>query len=419
MEHDAPQTAREEWARNWPLVLCSVIGIAGPIIGMYVLGQFLAPLEKTFGWSRTVASSGMSVALVLGFLMGPLVGRLADRMDVRILIVPGLVLNGLALAAMSLANGSAAAWVGIWSLYCICGSLAGPTVWLAVLSGCFVKGRNLAMGIALCGTSVAAAFAPASARLLIDAFDWRVAFQVLAVLWLLPPLVLTVLVFRDRRPRGTHSGSGAAHADAAAAPQHNLWRIYLSSTFLRLALGIFVSVTAASAYILHLAPVLMDRNLTPMMAATIAGSAGLVAIPGKLGVGALFDRLGAATVWISLQALLAIACVVIALPGTGLIAVVLASWVIGLCAGGFTVSIACIVSRYFAVSIFGSVYGPLVSLTALSGAVGPLLASLVHDATGGYTLAFWAGVGACAFSAAMFFRLSPEDQRDEVPAFSA
>ena len=144
------------------------------------------------------------------------------KLGVKTFFRQPLALSGLFfmfLAAMSLANGSAAAWVGIWSLYCICGSLAGPTVWLAVLSGCFVKGRNLAMGIALCGTSVAAAFAPASARLLIDAFDWRVAFQVLAVLWLLPPLVLTVLVFRDRRPRGTHSGSGAAHADAAAAPR--------------------------------------------------------------------------------------------------------------------------------------------------------------------------------------------------------
>ena len=141
----------------------------------YLLGQFMVPLEQEFGWSRAQASVGFSISLLLGFIASPLVGRLVDNFNARLLALPGIVLTGFAIAAFSLATPSMALWIGLWCAVSLIGSIASPTVWLAVVSAAFEKNRSFAISITLCGMSLATMLAPISARLAIDAFGWRTA----------------------------------------------------------------------------------------------------------------------------------------------------------------------------------------------------------------------------------------------------
>ncbi len=69
--------------------------------------------------------------------------------------------------------------------------------------------------------------------------------------------------------------------------------------------------------------------------------------------------------------------------------------------------IACLSRDLFHASIFGTVYGAMTSLSALGGAMGPLAASVVHDETGSYALAFWIGVGVAVVSALLLSSLTP------------
>ena len=116
---------RSEWAANWPLLLAAIIGIPVPVVMSAVLGQFMAPLEQEFGWTRAEASIGYSISLLLGFVAGPFIGRLVDKTNARLLVLPGIVLTGLAIAAFSLATPSIAVWIG-------CGARCR---WLARWSG--------------------------------------------------------------------------------------------------------------------------------------------------------------------------------------------------------------------------------------------------------------------------------------------
>jgi hypothetical protein len=82
--------ARSEWAANGPLLLAALFGIPVPVVMSAVLGQFMAPLEQEFGWTRAEASIGYSISLLLGFVAGPLIGRLVDKTNARLLVLPAL-----------------------------------------------------------------------------------------------------------------------------------------------------------------------------------------------------------------------------------------------------------------------------------------------------------------------------------------
>lgn len=399
-------SAPAEWRAHWPMVLCAALGMGGPAIGTYALGQFFAPLEAEFGWSRTEVQAGMSFAMILGFLLAPVVGRLADSFNALLLAVPALTLAGLVLAGMAFTTGNVALWGGLWAAFYLFAAFAGPPVWLAAMNHRFLAGRNLAMAVALCGMSIPAALGPISARWLIDAQGWRMAFPLLALLWLLPPVVLSLLLFRDRRPLGKAKRAEDAARGLSRPP---LAPVFLSATFLRLALAVLASIMVVSAFILHMAPALAGKGFAMTTAAAIAGSGGLIAVPAKLFAGSLFDRFSAPVVWLGFQALLVIACVLLALPGASLPVNVAGSWAMFVCGGGMNVAVACIAARYFAGAVFGSVYGALMAMMALCGAAGPLFASMVHDATGSYAAALWGATGLCVVSALALWGTKPQE----------
>ena len=396
----APQS---EWAANWPLLLCAIIGIPVPMIAIYGLGQFFVPLEQNFGWTRSQTSAGQSISLLLGFLATPLVGRVVDSTNARLLALPGLVLVGTAIAGFSLANDNPGLWIALWCFHSVVATLVGPTVWIAVISAAFVKNRSLAISLALCGTSLASMFAPLTARTLIDAYGWKTAFQLLGLFWSTPALLVAAFFFFDRRP----IGRAASHHAAAPSVRPAMRGIFLSATFIKLALAITTSMIAFAAYMIHLAPALVDKGLSPTLAATIAGVAGLAAIPGKLGLGSIFDRAGPSRVSLGLMAILALCSILLALDTTNVAVAIAGCALLGIAAGGMNVAIACITARLFSASVFGVVYGTLTSLTALAGAAGPYLASVIHDRTGSYAAAFWGGLGIAAVSALLLVKLEP------------
>jgi hypothetical protein len=67
----ATASAKNEWVAGWPLLLSCVVGMSTTTVAQYSLGQFMAPLEHAFGWSRTEVSSGLSVAFVVSIFLGP------------------------------------------------------------------------------------------------------------------------------------------------------------------------------------------------------------------------------------------------------------------------------------------------------------------------------------------------------------
>lgn len=412
-ESNSAVDQRSEWRAHWPLIVAGVLGISTPMIAIYALGQFMVPLEREFGWSRTEASMGLSISLVLGFVASPLVGRVVDKVNVRWLALPGLVLLGSAIAAFSLADGDMAGWIGLWCLHALASALVAPTLWIAVVSSAFERNRSLAIAICLSGTAIGSGFGPIVTRLLLNAYDWRTAFQLLGFLWVAPALLVAALFFFDRRPRGA-AGRGSPRAGDQG--RSRLGTVFLSPTFIKLATAIAITGTVTSAYSIHLVPALSENGASLAQAATLAGIAGLSSIPGKLLTGLLFDRYGAPFVAILMMCLLAVACLLFASGIDGFIVALLACVMFGLSAGGTFAFGAILTAKLFTASVFGVVYGTLLSISAIGAAVGPLAISMVYDASGSYAPAFWAGIGVAAVAAVLLSRLSPVKDSPETPS---
>ncbi len=380
--------AAAEWAKSWPLVLSCALGLSLSAVGPYALGQFMSSLEHEFGWSRSQSSAGLSVGVIFGFVLAPIVGRLVDRVDARLIAIPGVLFYGLVLAAFSLADGSTASWLFLWSLHAIAAAVVGPTVWVSVIAGSFSTSRSLAIAIALSGTAIGSAFAPVAARYLIDAYQWRMAWQLLALLWGGAILLVAVPFFVDRRDR--RAGT-SAKADAEPGPP--LRELFCSPNFLRLAFVVLFGMIVVAGEIIHLSPALVDSGFSPTEAARLAGVAGLAVVAGKLAVGGSFDRAPMWMVSAGALGLLALASGLLAQLNGQLLPTIVASAAIGASSGALLSLVACITARLFEAKDFGVVFGALMSMMAVGGGLGPLLAGIVHDHYGSYRPAFWAGLG--------------------------
>jgi predicted MFS family arabinose efflux permease len=384
-----------------------MVASALPIAAVYSLGQFMAPLEKAFGWSRSESSAGLTVGLGVGLVLAPFVGRLIDRVNVRVMAIPGIVASALALASFSLANGDPVQWLGLWALNMTIGAFIAPTLWLAAAGAAVSTHRNLALGLALCGTAVAAAVAPPLARALLNTYPWRTAYQLLALIWGSAALLLTVLFFFDHRPRGAAAAGGAKGAQTQAR-RASFRELFLTASFAKLAIVVLATMTAIAAYMIHLAPALVDEGLDHNRAAGVAGIAGLTAIAGKLCIGWLFDRAPLRVVGAGVMACLGLACVLLAMANGQPTLATLGAMALGFTGGAMLTVIACVCAQQFDPSDFGLVYGVLASVTGVGGALGPLVASFLHDKVGSYVPGFWAGLAVAAGSALVLSTLRPE-----------
>src|SRR5687767_2057233 len=100
----AKETAAQEWRSGWKLVLASSIGFSFFAVLLGATGLFMGPLTDEFGWSRTLLSSGPSIASFVTAALSPFYGALIDRYGARKLALPGIVLTTLAICAFSFAN---------------------------------------------------------------------------------------------------------------------------------------------------------------------------------------------------------------------------------------------------------------------------------------------------------------------------
>src|SRR4051812_17537602 len=123
------EEVRAEWRAGWPVVVACAFGITLYGAGYYALGTFIAPLEKEFGWSRSMVTAAFLVFAGVGMLMRPPIGLLIDKFGSRRLAVPGAILVGLGFASLSVLKGSMAQWLSMWFLMAVVCGLVTPSVW--------------------------------------------------------------------------------------------------------------------------------------------------------------------------------------------------------------------------------------------------------------------------------------------------
>lgn len=407
------RTAAQEWRTGWTLVLASSVGFAFFSVLLASVGLFMQPLEEEFGWSRTLLSSGPSVATIMTALLGPFFGMLVDRFGTRRLVLPGLVLTIGSISLFSLANGSEIQWLAFWFVFGVVSVSIKSTPWTTAIVGVFKQSRGLALAWTLGGTAVAQATVPPLGNYLISEFGWRAAFVWLALGWGGVTLVLCVLFFYDMHDKADRHAGKSEDTAPLALSGLTIGEAARDSAIRRIAVSNFVVMFLTTGLAVHLFPILTEAGVRRSTAAWLMGLSGLAGIVGKLITGWLLDRfrpnliggltLGAATIafvllmkWAHVPAL-----------------VIVALMVNGYAAGTKTQITGFVTAGYAGMKNFGAIYGLMSSLMALASGLGPLMAGLFYDYGGGYGPFLLFGAIGCALGGALMMTLPPYPKFEE------
>jgi MFS family permease len=182
------------------------------------------------------------------------------------------------------------------------------------------------------------------------------------------------------RPRPAPAGAAAGRsADAGATVRQGL----SSRCFWVLAIVLLIDSFANSSITIHLPAMLADRGIPPVQAAIALSAMGAAAVAGRLATGWLIDRVFA--VYISAALLVASALGVFMLTSAqSLAAGAIGAVLVGFGMGGEGDVTPYLLSRYFGLRSFSTLYGGTYMATAIAWAVGPTLMGRAHDATGSY-----------------------------------
>ena len=340
---------------------------------VYTFGVFLKPMTVEFHWSRQAASMAFGIAALCVAACSPAIGAILDRTQPRRVLIPCFVCFGLAFASLSLLTAH------IWQLYAVfvvLGVVGNGTAHLAysgALTTWFNQYRGTAFALLMSGGALGAMVLPAVAQSLISAAGWRTACAALGGSVLVIGLPLASLV---RRREDIHVSQVKASGTSVAGALR-------SRAFWIIMTVLFAGSLAQNGAITHMAALLSDRGVPGSTAALAVSVLGAATLVGRLLTGWLLDRFFAPYVAVCLLGAAAVGTFLLAgAHGVGM--GFLAAALIGVGMGGEADITPYLISRYYGLKSFSTLYGLSWTVYAIAGAVGPVIMGRAFDLTGSY-----------------------------------
>jgi MFS family permease len=364
---------------GWKVVLAGFFGVMVSFAAIvpYTFGLYLKPLASSFGWNREAISAAFSIAALTVAACSPALGMLLDRYGPRRIVLPCIVVFSAAFASLSFLTGHI---THFYAVFLILGVVGNGTAYLGysrAIASWFVKRRGMAFALMLAGGGCGAMIWPILTQSLISNYGWRIAFGGMGLLAFLVGFPLAALFVREQQQT---MGKDAISSDYSGESLHKILR---GRIFWILMLTVFLYSISVNGAMAHLSALLTDRGVSPHDAAYALSAIGGSAILGRLATGALLDRFFGPR--ISQLMLLLTACGVLLLSisatkSSGIAAAVL----IGFSMGSEGDVTPYLLSRYFGLRKFSTLYALTWTAFAIGGAVGPIILGRVFDALGSY-----------------------------------
>jgi MFS family permease len=387
---------------GWWNVSASFVGLSlsYAMFTIFAFGVFLKPLVEEFGWRRDEMAFAYTVTNLTVVAASLLLGVLIDRFGVRRVLIPSVVLMGLAVASMSQLTGNIYHFYAMYLLIPLLGLGTLPASYSRTIIAWFFRRRGIALGVALAGFGVGAALVPPIGQMLISAYGWRVAYLVFAGLVFLVALPVSYFLIRETpEEMGLQIDGEKQAGNSDAMIGLSAVEASKTSSFWLILIAFLLVGTCVASVLAHLVPLLMDRGISPQMAANCQMTLGLGLIFGRMLSGYLMDHFFAPYVASAFTLLFVVGAVILA-SGTSSYMVFVAATCIGLSLGSEISETAYLVSRYFGPRAYGIIYGIMFAAFQMGSSFGPPALGKYYVLNGDYINALW-GLGALAFIAAV------------------
>ena len=380
---------------GWRVVLAACFGVMAGFgsLFVYTFNVFVKPLSAAFGWNREAISLGFGLAAVTLGVVSPLLGRWIDRFGPRRIILPCMTVYCCAILSL--------AWLhaALWQFYLTCivlglvGNGAAHLAYSRSISTWFQRRLGTALAFVMVGAGLGAMILPVVAQAIITRAGWRAAYLSLGSLALLLGLPLSWRYIVER--------SVVRQETAPVVHSGQTWQQGLRSfAFWIIVAILFVSSISMNGAITQLSALLTDRGITARDAALCASVLGGSSLLGRVGVGWLLDRFFGARVAFGVNLITAAGIFLLA-RATSFPAGCLAAALIGIGAGGEAAITPYLLTRYFGLRAFSTLYGLTWTFYAAAGAIGPVILGRAFDLTGSYTSLLSVLAVALALAAAM------------------
>jgi MFS family permease len=373
---------------GWRVLAGAVIGLAfspGPMV-FGAIGLFVPSIQASFNWNRGEILLSLTLFNVAALIASPYTGRLIDRLGVRAVLFPSLLLLALGFAACSYLAGSLPA------LYVIAFLWGGLTVgtqsisYTKLIAGWFVQHRGLAIGVAAAGLGAGYSIVPLIAAQLLARLAWQPAFAMLGLIVATVPFLINLAVARPKPVAAIvdHTKEGLTLREAVRTKE-----------FAFMASSILLASAALTGVVPHLPLMALDNGFPAAQAAVAASVYGLSTIFGRVLVGWLADRLFVPRVGALFFTLSMLGFALAGVYGShaSFAMQVFLSLVIGLGFGAESDLIAILIGLYFGERSFGAIYGWLLSAFLVGASAGPALFGFGHDRFGSYAIPMLVATG--------------------------
>ncbi|MDX2221307.1 MAG: MFS transporter [Rhodospirillaceae bacterium] len=389
-----------EFRRGWPtLAACATgngFGLSG--LAFYTFGVFVVPLVNAFGWSRGDVSVAASFLLIGTAFTAPIIGTVIDRFGAKRVCLISMTLLSVGYALLTQLGGNIAMFYAMWLAMSLIGGGTTPVVWTRAINLWFDKGRGLALGLCLAGSGLSGIFGPPLCTKLIQTYGWQGGYIGVGAMILLVAVPLIALLFNDHAPHHDTVRHVAMPTAAAAAPPPPLragmdfHASYRTAVFWKIAIGFFFVGSIIAGLIINLVPLLIDRGLSAMAAAEVAGVLGIAVLVGRIGTGYLLDRFHGPAVARVVFIVTGAGCFLLTLGGAPNWLALVAVIALGLAAAAEIDMVAYFTSRYFGMKSYGKIYGIQLTVFYIGAAIGPLVVGQAYDLFGSYLESLYAAV---------------------------
>jgi len=353
--------------------------------------MLLPEMLPSLGISKTEAGVIFASYFVAYTVFSPVLGLLADRYNVRVLLTLFAVILGAGAFLMTYSSSLVAA-----SLFFALAGIGSSACWAPViaLAQRWISDRRRGMALAFIdvGSSLGIIVSSAAMPLLVTAYSWRMGWVSLGALAFLLAAINFLLVrnYPVDKPSLGHPKLGRYTGEPLSVTYGRLlrdtrfWLIGLS--YLLVGFSILIPFTFLSTYAVQ------ELMLPYEVAVRLITVIGIGAVVGKMVLGPFSDTVGRIRVMMLCTVLIAVGSLGMAY-NQGFLILILFTAIFGLGYGAIWSLYAASASDYFSKESAGSIVGLWTLYLGVGSIISPIIAGWIADTTG--TLA-WSFVLAMA-----------------------
>ena len=407
-----------------------VVGASGTAVfarmapAITTLTVFIYPMSQELGWSRTLIAGAVSAGALASMVLSPAIGWAIDRFGSRPVLVAGVLTVGVSMISLAWATIPATFYLA-YAAGRVVFHTAAPIGASTVASRWFVRMRGRAIGVIFLFGAIGGVVFTMLAALVIESSGVAAAWITLGVVCLAVALLPNLLLVAERpddfglmpdgdpiipgspdnssdahRTAGTRAGTRDGSRAGTRTVDSDSWSVRESMktvSFWVLVLTGFATFFVHAGVNVHIAAYLRDKGLSLTNAASVVTASWVVSAFGSIAWGWLLERAPSRVLYAIMLAMLT-GSVLLMMTASSMGGALAAAALIGLVAAGGNITPAVMYADYFGRASLGKIRGVGETGVLVGQSTGPLLAGVVFDVRGSYTVIFIAFAAIAAAS---------------------